>query len=803
MLYNYFNIAIRNLLKNRVHTVINILGLAFGITCVFLITIYINHELSYDRFHNRAEDLYRISWEDENPQTRTPHPMAQALANDFPEVENAVSLTPLWGAGLTRETHAFKHPQKNERYDERNILSVDTTFFQVFDFPLVKGDPKTALKKINGVLISESMARKYFGDEDPIGKHLAVDSASYLVEVVAVFKDVPANSHFHFDFLVSYLREKYLNPGSRFYSWADFGHYNYVRLKPGTDAKQLEAKLMDWSKKYLDWSSQNYESLAARKHQFRLRPVTDIHLKSRLHWELEANGNIDYIYILGAAALFTLIIACVNFMNLTTAKSAERAKEIGVRKTMGAFRSQLSLQFLAESVSVALIAVLLSFLIIESVLPMFNIFTGLSLEIHYLTYVPILLGGGIVVGIISGLYPSLYLSGVKPHLVLKGKLAQTPQGSSLRRTLIVLQFSISMILISSAVIIFSQLDFLRKKNLGFGKDEVIVIPVKNDDGMPNFDAFRNELLRLPGVTSVSASSNIPGTQFNQHAVSLVNKPMDRINSSEAYVDYDFFKALGIAIAEGRTFVRDSPTDGKAFVLNETAARQLSADGSMVGREILWNHDDEVIRGTVIGVVKDFNFQSLHEPVRPLLFMLSGDNFNYMLIKLETGDFKGKIASIEKLYKTFETTFGFEFSFLEDQLNDQYAEEEKAGNILGIFSGIAILIACFGLFGMSMLMFYQKAKEVSVRKVLGATPYSLLVLLLGNFTKLIVVAIVIASPATWYVMKGWLNNFTYQVTIQPLTFILSGLSLILIAWITLSYFTVKTSRLNPAETLKNE
>jgi len=726
MLYNYFNIALRNLLKNRVHTFINVFGLAFGIASVFLITLYISSELSYDRFHHQPEDLYRITWESDNPQTRTPHPMAQALAADFPEVESAVSLTPLWAAGLTRETHSLRNPQKQERYDEKNVLAVDTTFFDVFDFPIIKGDPKAALKKINGILISESIAKKYFGNDDPIGKHLAVDSAGYLVEVVAVFKDVPVNSHFHFDILASYVREKSLDPDDEFYSWSDFGHFNYLRLKHGTDPKALESKLMDWSKKYFDWSEQDYKSLATQQYGFRLQPVTDIHLKSRLRWELEANGNIEYIYILAAAALFTLIIACVNFMNLTTAKSAERAKEIGVRKTMGALRSQLSVQFLAESVTIALIAVLLSIFIIECSLPYFNYITGLSFEVHYIQYLLILLGAGVFIGLISGVYPSLYLSGVMPHLILKGNLIQSPKGSSLRRGLIILQFSISMILISSAVIIFNQLDFLQSKNLGFGKEEVIIIPVKNEEGMSRLEAFRNEMLTVKGVSVVSASSNIPGGQFNQNSIALGQRPQDHIDVSEAFVDYDFFQLLDIKLADGRLFLRENPSDANTFIINETAAKQLDVNGSVVGKEILWNDEEGILRGTVIGIVKDFHFQSLHQPIQPLLFRLTNNDFNHILLKIHTENFSAKIKEVESVYKMFETTFGFEFAFLEDRLNEQYASEERTGSILAVFSGIALLIACFGLFGMSMLLFYQKIKEVSVRKVLGASPLSLLV-----------------------------------------------------------------------------
>ena len=803
MIKNYFQIALRNLLKNRVHTVINVMGLSFGMASVFLITVYILYETSFDTFHHDAGDLYRITWVDGNPQTRTPHPMAQALATDFPEVESAVSLSPLWSSGLTKETHSFHIPSSNKRYDEKNILAVDTTFFKVFDFKLIKGDPKTALKKLRGVLISESMAAKYFGDEDPIGKQLAVDSANYLVDVVGVFEDVPANAHFHFDFLVSYLREKSFDPNSSYYQWKDFGHYNYIRLRHNSDPKALEAKLMTWSKKYFDWTEQDYASLADQKYGFKVQPVKDIHLKSRLHWELEPNGNIEYIYILGAAGLFTLVIACVNFMNLTTAKSAERAKEIGVRKTMGAFRYQLSLQFLAESVSTALIAAGVSVLLIELSMPFFNYMVGHSFEISYLQYLPVIVLGAAGIGLMAGIYPAMYLSGVNPHLVLKGKLIQSPRGARFRKILIISQFSISMMLISSAIIIFNQLSFIQHKNLGFAKEEVIVIPVKNEDGMGHFDALRNELLRIDGIIAVSASSNIPGQQFNQHSIALNGHPDDAINSSEVFVDYDFFKTLGIQPGDGRTFLRENPSDTVSFVLNETAAKQLDRSGNIIGKELLWKGDGGIVRGTIIGTVKDFHFQSLHDPIRPLVFFLSRQTYNHIVIKMSTSDFPKLIASVENTYKQFETTYGFEFAFLDQHLERQYRSEEKTANILAVFSIIAVLIASFGLFGMSMMLFYQKVKEVSVRKVLGATSFNLLFLLLGDFTRLVFIAIVLATPLTWFIMNGWMKNFTYQVGVNPVIFATSGVVLIIIAWSTMAYFTFKATRLNPAETLKNE
>lgn len=805
MLSNYIKIALRSLQKSKVHSTINVLGLAFGIACVFLIVLYLQVELSYDRFHHKSENIYRITWEDANSQTRTPHPMAQALKSDFPEVESAVSITPLYAAGLTRETHSLRNPGSDKRYDEKNVLAVDTTFFDVFTFPLIKGNPKTALKQVDGILISESLAKKYFPDEEPLGKQLAVDEEGYLVEVVGVFKDVPENSHFDFDILVSYLREKSFDSLDAFYAWPDFGHYNYIRVREGADVKALEGKIMPWMRKHLDVPEEEYQALVDQGYGFRLQPITDIHLHSKLRWELGSNGNIEYVYILAAAALLTLVIACVNFTNLSTAKSAERTKEIGVRKTLGAGQRLVGVQFLAESVIMSLISIAVAVLIVEVVLPFFNSFIGLSFRIDYLEHGVILLLLGLFIGIMPGLYSSIYLAAVKPHLALKGKMIQSPRGSGLRRGLIVFQFFMSMILVSSAVIIYTQLDYLSNKNLGFRKEEVLVIPVKNEAGMKRFEAFQNELSHLDGIASVSASSNIPGGPFNQHHIAALAFPDDHVPAAEVFVDYEFFNTLNIALADGRSFSRSNVTDSiNAFVINETAARQLNLS-EPVGKEIWWIQREENTRvsGRVIGVVSDFHFQSLHEPIRPLIFLPTRAQFNHILVRLDTRDLDANLAAIEKVYREFEPVFGFEFSFLEDRLNAQYASEKRTVTILTIFTVIAILIAAFGLFGMSLLTFQQKVKELSVRKVLGATLTNILVLLVGDFTKLILIAVILATPVTWWVMDGWLENFSYQIDIHPLVFMLSGLLLVLVAWVTLSYFTVKASRLNPAETLKSE
>lgn len=800
MLLNYFKIALRNLVKNKLHTIINVAGLSLGIASVFLITIYVQRELSYDRYYDQSENLYRITWESENSQTRTPHPMAQALVQDFPEVESAVSLSPLWAAGLTRQIFSVHNLEKNIRFDEKNILAVDTTFFDVFRFPVVRGDAKKALKNVNGILLSQSTAKKYFGNEDPIGKHLAVNADTSLLEVMAVFKDVPAQSHFHFDFLVSYVREKSFDGEDEYYSWKDFGHFNYLRLKAGADPKALQDKLMTWSRKYINFSDEEFQVYAKSNLGFRVQPVTDIHLKSHLRWELESNGNIEYVYIMSAAALLTLVIACINFMNLMTAKSTERSKEIGIRKTLGALRQQLSFQFLSESVMMTLISIVFAVFIVEVSLPFYNALTGHTFDLNYLEAIPALLVLSLVIGIGSGIYPSVILASAKPHVVLKGKFQTSSHGKGLRNTLIVFQFAISMALISGAAIIFNQLKYIQNKSLGFDKEEVLIIPLKNESIRPRIQALKSELLRVEGITAVSASSNMPGGQYNQNSVFTIDNPEEGIDFSEAFVDYDFLKTMNIELADGRFFAPENLRDTVAsFVINETGANQLNVT---VGEEIRWEAYERVIPGRVIGIMKDFHFQSFHEPMQPLLFVMY-PAYNHLVIKLNAKDFENKVAQIKKVYTQFDPAFEFEYSFLDDRLNQQYEAEQRTGIVFSTFAFIAIIIACFGLFGMAMLTFSQRTKEVSIRKVLGASVSGLIILLLRDFTKLIFIAIIIATPFAWWLMDQWLDNFIYQVGIHPAVFVISGLVLILISWITLSYFTLKTSRINPAETLKNE
>lgn len=803
MLTNYFTTALRNLTRNKGFSLITILGLALGLSCVFLITYYVSVELSFDKHHEHADNIYRVIWATDNPQTRTPHPLAQAMVSDFKEVEQGVSLSPLWGVGLTREIFSFHNLDKDIRYDESSGLSVDTTFFDVFTVPFVYGNPKTALKNTGGILISESMAARYFGNENPLGKQLAVNEGRHLIEVVAVYKDFPYTSHMHADFIVSYLREKALeDPSSAYFTWADFGHYNYIRVKPGTDVKELEGRMLDWLQKYFPISNEQIQGLKSSNYGFQLQPITDIHLKSHVRWELEPNGYMEYVYILMAAAILILVIGCVNFINLTTAQSAERAREIGVRKSLGATKGQLAFQFTGESVIVSLMATLVAGFFIEVGSSWFTLATGQPMKMNY-AYIFLGLGGlGLLTGIVAGIFPSLYLSSLKPGLILKGT-HMPGGGSSIRSAFTVFQFFASMVLISASLIIYRQLDFIQSRELGFNKDQVISIPIKDRDVVtPKVNELRTELLKVPGVTAVSASSNVPGRSFNQNAVFAANDPQLRVTASEAMVDYAFFDVMGIGITEGRSFTLANPADTAAFMVNETLARNLYGDESAVGREIVWDAESGLVRGTIIGVVKDFHFQSLHKAVDPLFFRLE-PSYNFVVLNVTGQGLTATIKGIEKAWRLIDNEFSFDYSFLSEDMSRQYAEEQSMGNVLAAFSAIAVAIACFGLLGIAALTFRHRTKEVSVRKVLGASRPNLMLMLLGSFSRMIIVSVLFAVPLVWWVMNQWLQNFTFRMDMHPLLFIIPGIVLLVFAWGTLSYLTWKVSNVNPAETLRRE
>ncbi len=507
-----------------------------------------------------------------------------------------------------------------------------------------------------------------------------------------------------------------------------------------------------------------------------------------------------------AAAFLILLIACVNFMNLSTARSTERSKEIGIRKSLGAFKKQIGVQFLGESLLISFIAMVIAGVLAEVFLPLFNYVTDKNLDIQYFKQpllTGILVGCTLFSGMVAGLYPSIFLSSLDPVVSLKGFSRIKPKGATIRKTLIVFQFVMSMALLTGSLIVYNQLQFIQNKDLGFKSESVVVVPFKNYRLIRNFEAIRNELKKIPAVKSVSAASNLPGKQFNQNSIYRPSDPLNSISASEAAVDYDFFEALDITFQEGRGFSKDYPSDSLSFIINQTAVNNLHLEEPL-GKEIVWDWDDgqPPMKGTIIGVVKDFNYNSLHQPIRPLLFYLS-PRYNDVVIKLETNDLNTTMASVELVWRLFEERFGFEYTILSSIILLQYNTEELTGNVFSGFSLISITIACFGLFAIASISFSHRAKEVGIRKVMGASIIKILGILTKDFIKLIALAIVIATPLAWVIMNSWLEDFTYRIDISFSNFLISALVLIVIALFTISYLTIKTAYSNPIDTLKEE
>ncbi len=595
-------------------------------------------------------------------------------------------------------------------------------------------------------------------------------------------------------------------------NWGNNSFGTYVLLAEGTDPIKLENRLPEFINKHFGtYAIANFGAPAdfdaSKSTKLHVQKVTDIHLHSDHADELEVNGNINNVYMMGVIALFIILIACFNFINLSTARATKRAKEVGLRKVVGADRSQLVTQYLSESIVTAFLSLVLALGVVQITVGWLNDFTNKTLTLNLLDP-QLLIGifvGTLLIGFLAGIYPAFVLSGFNPALTLKGKGASQGKGA-VRKILVVAQFSISIILIIATVVTLQQLNYLNKRNLGYDKEQIITLP-NYQELNDHYETFRQQLMASAGIKNISRSSRVPTGRLLDSSGSASVLQGDslvptQVNLKMIAADFDFFDTYGIEMEAGRAFSREFPLDDSlSFIINETAAREIgfTSFDNLIGQEFQYGGT----KGKLVGIVKDFHFQSLHEPIRPLIFLLSEKRYNFIVIKLDTKDFSKRINAIEKAYKQFEPTYGFEFEFLDDDISSQYEAEERTGGIVAVFSIIAVGIASFGLFGMSMMLFYQKAKEVSVRKVLGASPFSLLKLMLGDFTKLVLIAVFIGVPIAWYMMLAWLKNFSYQTNINPFIFITSGLILILIAWTTLGYFTIKATRINPAETLKSD
>ncbi len=800
MLKNYLKIAVRNLLKYRAYSLINILGLAIGIAACILIMLYVGNEWSYDKFNKNYEQIYRVQAEGkiegrELNMPETPAPLGATLVSEFPDVIQYTRIMP---------TANMLIRYKHKVFNETRFFWADSTLFDVFTMPFIEGNPKTALSQPHTVVLTESLAKKYFGSEDPMDKIMNFeDGTPYTVK--GVIKDCPPNSHFKYDMFASMSSASFGN--SKF--WFNNNFYTYIVLRKGSSIAKLESKMPGLIKKY--GGQQLYQAMGIHFDDWKKRgnsytfyyiPLTSIHLYSHLDHELEPNGDIKYIYIFSIIALFILLIACINFMNLSTARSSTRSKEVGIRKVLGSNKTQLVKQFLAESFLLTSISVLVAITFVELLLPAFNSLSGKHLHTSYFNnwlVIPALIATVIIVGIIAGSYPSFFLSSFKPVKVLKGKAAGN-KGNFLRSGLVVFQFAISIVLFIGTFIVYSQLKYIQNTKLGFDKNHILVI--QRAWALENHaQAFKEELMKNPGITDASNSNDMPGKPFSQTIFEAENVPGAReYLMSYMSSDYDFIKTMNIKIKEGRYFSRRFPSDTLAVVLNESAVKAFGFNNPIGKRIYVVGRN---IPLTIIGVLDDFHYESLHQKIRPLIISLGLGQTPYLPVKLKTADISSALSFIKNEWKKFVPGKPFEYYFLDEDINRLYLSEQKTGELFTAFSILAIFIACLGLFGLAAFTAERRTKEIGIRKALGSSVTGIIVLLSKEFTKWVLIANIIAWPAAYYFMNNWLKDFAYRININLWIFITSGVLALIIALSTVSIHAVKAARANPVKSLRYE
>ncbi|GAB3916440.1 ABC transporter permease [Larkinella terrae] len=808
MLKNYLKIALRNLRKQRGFAFINILGLAMGLACCLLITLYVVDELSYDRFHEKANRIYRINSDikfggNDMHMAVSPDPMGPTLLKDYPQVENFVRLH-------GRGTWLVKQTGKANSLRESDILFADSTLFDVFTLPLVHGNPKRALVEPNTVVISESAARRHFGNQNPMGKTLLFDNR-LTFRVTGVMRDMPTNSHFRTDFFLCMRSDNY-----EWGRWLSNNHQTYILLKDGVDPKQFSKNFETIIQKYV--GPQAFQFIGTTMNEFRKAgnridysfiPLTDIHLHSKQNIELAPNSDIQYVYAFSAVAVFILLIACINFMNLSTARSANRAKEVGVRKVLGSVQHQLVGQFMTESILLTVLSMVLALVIVQLAIPFFNDISTKQLTISNLfvpQFLPILLLLPLVVGLLAGSYPAFFLSSFRPISVLKGKINLGLKSAGLRSGLVVFQFMMSVILIVGAMVVYRQINFIQTTKVGFNRDQVLTINEAYALGNQT-QTFKEEVLKLPGVLNGSVSGYLP-VPSNRSDSPLF--PEGEINQSGAVstqqwgVDYDYIPTLGMELVKGRNFSREFGSDSTGVILNETAVKVFGFKNP-IGKRVMQMQDNEGKKYkayTVIGVVKNFHFESLRQNIGSVALFMD-PNRGAVSFRLSNQDIPALVKQIEGKWEQMAPGMPFSYSFLEDSFDAMYRAEQRVGQIVLTFSVLAILIACLGLFGLAAFMAEQRTKEIGVRKVLGASTSSIVGLLSKDFLRLVLIAILIATPIAWYGMNQWLQDFAYKIDVPWWVFVLAGLVAILIAFATVSFQSIKAALTNPVKSLKAE
>lgn len=800
MLKNYFIIALRNLFRQKGYSIINISGLAIGLAAFILIVLYVANELSFDKFHKNSDRIYRVCIEgiisgDAMNVAVSAAPTAEAMVRDIPEIINTTRIDKF------NQTVHFVYEDK--RFFQEGLLYVDSTFFDIFSFELLRGNPKTALVKPYSFVITKSTAEKYFGQENPIGKTIRVnDKRNYTV--TGVVANPPSNSHFKFEVLASFTSQLESNGKEAYENWGALSLYTYVLLSKGADPREVEKRFPEMYLQYME----DLSELENIKFDPYLQSLTSIHLHSNLMAEMETNSDISYIYTFMAIAVFILLIACINFMNLSTARSMKRAREVGLRKVVGAYRKQLIGQFIGESLILSFIGLVFALLLIEISLPVFNHLLDQELSLNLFEGASVfllLIGLAIIVGLIAGSYPAFYLSSFQPIKVLKGTPGNSSKKSPIRNVLVIVQFTISVFLIISTGFVYNQLNFLQQKNLGFNKERMVVIPMLGERIREKADVFKSEFSNLSCVSAVSASRFVPGRDMN--GTGYVPEGYDENNPVIIFtniVDHDYIETMQMEIVEGRAFSRDFATDSSAVIINETLVKRLGWDEPL-GKTITGFSRDGEFDMHIIGVVKDYHFRSLHDRVDPCLMFISSSHARNLNIRLHPGNVQEQIAQLKEKWQEIEASMPFDYYFLDEDFNSQYTAEQRIGEIFIYFTLIAILIACLGLFGLASYNAEQKTKEIGIRKALGSSIQRIAFMLSKQFTKWVIISNVIAWPLAWYFMNDWLGNFAYSIDIMEhwWIFILSALLSVAVAILTISWQALKAALTNPVDAIKYE
>ncbi len=797
MFKNYLKISLRNLRKNKVFSFINIFGLAAGMACSLLIFLFVKDERSYDRFNNDSENIYRVVKDFVNedgtqvPDATTPPALAPAMQKEIPEVLSVTRFfaNPDWGANFL-----FKYGTK--KFNEQSMVFVDSSFLDVFTFPFIKGNPKTAFTEGNSIVLTESMTKKYFGNENPIGKTLHADQFLNDLVVTGVMKDVPGNAHFHFDFAISLQKLG----GGHNTDWGWYQFYTYAKVK-------LHTNIAGFTKKIQNLYNQN---VSGEKNIFYTQPLTSIHLSSNLKAELEPNGNMLQIYIFSIIAVFIILIAGINYVNLTTAKSTIKAKEVGVRKITGASRLQLINQFLIESFLTCLIASGLAVVITQLLLPVVNAITQKQLSLHGQPILYLFLTA-LFLGLIAGFFPAIYLSSFKPASMLKGVRKNNSTALSLRKVLVVTQFTISIVLIIGTLVIAKQMHFMQSSDLGLEKEQVLIVKNAWSLSDDQKDAFKNSSLQISGIKKIATADGVLGGQNWTHQMHLQGsqnaEPVNVLSVSN-----DFTDALGIKIKEGRSFAAKYPSDVMinkrdtipnqligSVVLNETAVKELGIPEPAVGKNVFW--DQNYLK--VIGVAGDFHYTSFRTEVKPFAFVNIPMRMGNFTVKLSTHNIKSTLAQLENVWNKFSPERPFEYTFLDETYSKLYQSENRFQKVFISLVIVGIVIACLGLFGLATFSAQQRIKEIGIRKVLGASTAAIVNMLSGDFLKLVMIALIIAIPAGWYFMNKWLQDFAYRINLDWEVFITAGLVAVIMALITVSFQAIKAAIANPVKSLRTE